>query len=217
MWGIGRRTFVLAGAIDRLADLPAPLILLVVGAAAFLEGAVLAGLVLPGELMLLLGGSLAASGDTSVALVWLVASTGSVVGDLVGYAIGRRSAGRLRSGRLGRWVGERRWSAAEAALARAGGRGVFAGKFVGVVRPLVPPLAGALGLPRRQFVVGSVLGSAAWAGLLVGLGAAAGSSATALADTLGRIGWTAVAIVVPVVACVAMARRRSAREALASA
>ena len=208
---------MLAGAIDHLADLPAPLILLVVGAAAFLEGAVLAGLVLPGELMLLLGGSLAASGHTPVALVWLVASTCSVAGDLVGYALGHRSAGRLRSGRLGRWVGERRWSTTEAALARAGGRGVFAGKFVGVVRPLVPPLAGALGLPRRQFVVGSVLGSAAWAGLLVGLGAAAGSSATALADTLGRIGWTAVAIVVPVVVCIAMARRRSARASLAGA
>jgi membrane protein DedA with SNARE-associated domain len=83
--------------------------------------------------------------------------------------------------------------------------------------PAGAPLAGALGLPRRQFVVGSVLGSAAWAGLLVGLGAAAGSSATALADTLGRIGWTAVAIVVPVVVCIAMARRRSARASLAGA
>jgi undecaprenyl-diphosphatase len=217
MWRCGRRTFVLADAIDRLADLPAPLILVVVGAAALLEGAVLAGLVLPGEVVLLLGGSLAASGDTPVVLVWLIALACSVGGDLIGYAVGRRSGGRLRSGRLGRWVGERRWSAAEAALARAGGRGVFAGKFVGVVRPLVPPLAGALGLSRRRFVVGSVLGSAAWAGLLVGLGAAAGSSATALADTLGRIGWTAIAVVVPVVACVAVARRRSARAALASA
>jgi membrane protein DedA with SNARE-associated domain len=206
---------MLAGAIDRLADLPAPLILLVVGVAAILEGAVLAGLVLPGELVLLLGGSLAASGETPVALVWLIASTCSVGGDLIGYAVGRRSGGRLRTCRLGRWVGERRWSAAEAALARAGGRGVFAGKFVGVVRPLVPPLAGALGMPRRRFVVGSVLGSAAWAGLLVALGAVAGSSATALANTLGRIGWTAVAVVVPVVACVAVTRRRSARAALA--
>ena len=208
---------MLAGAIDRLADLPAPLILLVVATAALLEGAVLAGLVLPGELVLLLGGSLAASGDTPVVLVWLIAATCSVGGDLIGYAFGRRSGGRLRSGRLGNWVGERRWSAAEATLARAGGKGVFAGKFVGVVRPLVPPLAGALGLERRQFVVGSVLGSAAWAGLLVGLGAVAGSSATALADTIGRIGWTAIAIVVPVVAFVAVARRRSARAALTTA
>jgi undecaprenyl-diphosphatase len=208
---------VLAGAIDRLADLPAPVILLVVAGAALLEGAVLAGLVLPGELVLLLGGSLAASGDTPVVLVWLIAAACSVGGDLIGYAIGRRSGGRLRSGRLGRWVGEHRWSAAEATLARAGGKGVFAGKFVGVVRPLVPPLAGALGLERRQFVVGSVVGSAVWAGLLVGLGAAAGSSATALADRLGRIGWTAIAIVVPVVACVAVARRRSSRAALVTA
>ena len=207
---------MLAGAIDRLADLPAPLILLVVGVAALLEGAVLAGLVLPGELVLVLGGSLAASGSTPVALVWLVASTCSVGGDLIGYTIGRRSGGRVRSGRVGRWIGERRWAAAEAALARAGGGGVFAGKFVGVVRPLLPALAGALGLPRRRFVVGSVLGSAAWAGLLVTLGAAAGSSATALADTLGRIGWTAVAVVAPVVVCVALLRRRSSR-ALAGA
>jgi len=204
---------VLAGVVDQLADLPAPLILLVVGAAALLEGAVLAGLVLPGELVLLLGASLAASGDTPVPLVWLVASTCSIGGDLVGYGIGRRFGVRVRDGRLGRWVGDRRWAAAEAALQRAGVRGIVAGKFVGVVRPLVPPLAGALGVPRRRFFFASVLASSVWAALVVTLGAAAGSSATHMADTLGRIGWTVVAVAAPVVAGVLLARRRSARMA----
>ena len=200
---------MVAGLIDRLADLPAPIILVVVGVAALLEGAVLLGLVLPGEVVLLLGGSLAASGDTPAALVWVIAAGCAVAGDAVGYTLGRRSGARLRSGRVGTWVGESRWSVAERALARAGARGVFAGKFVGVLRPLVPPLAGALGLPRRQFVVASILGSAVWSGLLVTLGAAAGSSATALADTLGRVGWTVIAIVLPVFVCVAISRHRT--------
>ena len=202
---------MLADVVDVLADLPAPMLLVVIGVAALLEGAVLAGLILPGEAVVLLGASLAASGGTPIVLVWVVAAVASTAGDSIGYGLGLRFGGRLRMGWLGRRIGPSRWDAAEAALGRAGSRGVVAGKFVGVVRPLVPPLAGILRLPYRRFVAASALASALWTALLVTIGALAGSSATRWVDTLGRVGWVVLAIGLPVAMVIALRRVRRAR------
>jgi membrane protein DedA with SNARE-associated domain len=78
------------------------------------------------------------------------------------------------------------------------------------VRPLAPPLAGLSGLPYRRFAPASALGAVLWSILLVALGTAAGSSARAVADDLGRIGWGVVAIGIPVALVVAAGRRRRA-------
>lgn len=202
---------MLSDGVDVLADLPGPLLLFVIGVAALLEGAVLVGLVLPGEAFVLLGASLAASGGTPAILVWMVAALASTTGDSVGYWLGLRFGGRLRTGWLGRRIGQRRWDAAETALQRAGSRGVVAAKFVGVVRPLVPPLAGILGLPFRRYLAASAIASALWTALLVTIGAVAGSSATRWVDTLGRIGWVVLAIGVPVAVVVSLRHFRHIR------
>ena len=201
---------MVSAVLDALATLPGPLLLAVVCGAALLETAVLAGLVLPGELVVLLGASIAAGGAAAPPLVVVAAASGAVAGDGVGFALGRRLGPRLRTGRLGRLVGERRWQGAEAFLARSGGRAVVAARFVGLVRPLAPPLAGLSGLPYRRFLPASVLGAVLWSILLVALGTAAGSSARAVADDLGRIGWGVVALGVPVALVVAASRRRRA-------
>jgi membrane-associated protein len=201
---------VVSAVLDALATLPGPLLLAVVCAAALLETAVLLGLVLPGELVVLLGASIAAGGAAPPPLVAVAAASGAVAGDGLGFALGRRLGPRLRTGRLGRLVGERRWQGAEVFLARSGGRAVVAARFVGLVRPLAPPLAGLSGLPYRRFAPASALGAVLWSILLVALGTAAGSSARAVADDLGRIGWGVVAIGIPVALVVAAGRRRRA-------
>ena len=201
---------MVSAVLDALATLPGPLLLAVVCAAALLETAVLLGLVLPGELVVLLGASIAAGGAAPPPLVAVAAASGAVAGDGLGFALGRRLGPRLRTGRLGRLVGERRWQGAEAFLARSGGRAVVAARFVGLVRPLAPPLAGLSGLPYRRFAPASALGAVLWSILLVALGTAAGSSARAVADDLGRIGWGVVAIGIPVALVVAAGRRRRA-------
>src|SRR5947207_1016356 len=129
-----------------------PLVLVVVGTFAVLETAVLAGLILPGEAVIVLGASLVPGGGRLVLLVWVIAAVGSITGDAIGYSLGRRVGPNLHHGWLGRRVGARRWPAAESALARTGGRGVLAGKLVGLVRPPVPPLAGLSGLPLRRLI-----------------------------------------------------------------
>jgi membrane-associated protein len=199
---------VVSAVLDALATLPGPVLLAAVCLAAALETAVLAGLILPGELVVLLGASVAAAGAAAPPLVVVAATTGAVAGDGVGFALGRRLGPRLRTGRIGRLVGERRWQSAEDFLARSGGRAVVAARFVGLVRPLAPPLAGLSGLPYRRFAPASAFGALLWSILLVALGTAAGSSARAVGDALGRIGWGVVALGVPVAIVVAMRRRR---------
>ena len=201
---------MLSHLVDALATLPAPLVLVAVGTFALLESAVLAGLVLPGEAVVVLGASLAPHSGRFVLLVWLIAAAGSVTGDIIGYNLGRRLGPNLRAGWLGRRVGDRRWQAAEAALTRTGGRGVIAGKFVGVVRPLVPPLAGIVALRFRRFLLASTVASTAWTAMLVAIGAAAGTSASRWLDQLGRAGWCVLALGIPIGFVLVIRRRRRA-------
>src|SRR6266511_3803663 len=76
---------------------------------------------------------------------------GAVAGDQLGYLLGRLFGPRLRASRLGRLVGEDRWAKASASLRVRGGRAVFVGRFVGVLRALVPALAGMARMPYRVF------------------------------------------------------------------
>jgi membrane protein DedA with SNARE-associated domain len=201
---------VVRAVLDALATLPGPLLLAAVCAAALLETAVLAGLVLPGELVVLLGASIAAGGAASPPLVAVAAATGAVAGDGVGFALGRRVGPRLRTCRLGRLVGERRWRSAEDFLARSGGRAVVAARFVGIVRPLAPPLAGMSGLPYRRFAAASALGAVLWSALLVAIGTLFGESAEAVGDAIGIVGWGVVALGLPVAVWAGVRRRRRA-------
>ena len=71
---------------------------------------------------------------------------GSLVGESVGYLLGRRFGDRLRSSRLGRRLGEQHWAKAEGFLNGRGGRAVFAARFVAVVYALLPVVAGTVGM-----------------------------------------------------------------------
>jgi membrane protein DedA with SNARE-associated domain len=93
-----------AGLIDTLTRLSSPWAYVVVGLLATAE-AVFVGLVLPGELALLLGGFLASQGRVSLAGMVAVAAVAAVAGYLLGYATGRRLGPALRTGALGRRSG----------------------------------------------------------------------------------------------------------------
>lgn len=156
---------------------------LVVGLLAGLESAALVGLFIPGEAALLFAGYLAARGDASLIGVIGAAALGAVVGDSIGFEMGRWAGPWLRRSRCGRWIGDDRWQRAEAYLAERGGRAVFFGRWIGVFRALVPLLAGMGRMPYRRFLLWNVLGALSWAPLLVGGGYAAGGSY----DRVGRV------------------------------
>ena len=162
--------------LDSLSSLAGPAAYLVVAALAALEASAFVGLFIPGELALLTGGYIAQQGHANLALMMAVAAAGAIVGDSVGYEIGRHFGPTLQRSRLGRKVGEERWLRAEAYLEAKGGRAVFAGRFVGVLRALVPAVAGATRMPYRRFLVWNAAGALIWAPGTVLAGYAAGSS-----------------------------------------
>lgn len=150
------------------------------------EAAAFVGLFLPGEAALLLGGVLASQGRVSLPIMMAVAVVAAVVGDSIGYEIGRRGGPALRRGRLGRLVGPERWAKGEAFLERRGGPAVFFGRWVGLLRALVPSLAGMGRMPYRRFLLWNALGGLLWASTMVLAGYAAGAQYKRVEQLFGR-------------------------------
>lgn len=187
-----------------------PWVYAVVLLAAVLESAAFVGLVVPGETIMLLAGATAAFGGTSLVGVLAVGVVGAVLGDQLGYLLGRTFRDRLREGRLVRRLGPARWARAERLVAERGGFAVFLARWIGVLRALVPAAAGAAGMPRRTFTPWNVAGGTLWATAVALAGYSAGSSWSALTAWMG-VG-TAVMIgagaVTATVALVRYVRRR---------
>ncbi|GGK28526.1 membrane protein [Pilimelia terevasa] len=123
------------------------------------------GIPLPGEIALVSASLLAATGAVDPWWVAGAAATGAIVGDSIGYAIGRRG-GRALLVRLGRrfpkHLGPRHLAAAERMFGRWGVWAVFFGRFVALLRILAGPLAGALHVPYRKFLLANAGGGLLW-------------------------------------------------------
>jgi membrane protein DedA with SNARE-associated domain/membrane-associated phospholipid phosphatase len=201
---------VIAGLLDRLAELASPWGYVIVGVLALLEAAAMVGLVVPGEAALLVGGFLASQDKAELPLMMAVGAVGAIVGDSIGYEIGKHLGPSLRRSRVGQWVGDERWQRAEDYLNRHGGRAVFFGRFIGVLRALVPTIAGLSGMPYRTFLPWNAIGGLVWAPGFVLLGYAAGGSYHKVATWAGRAS-TVLLILVALIVLVVMGARAVVR------
>jgi undecaprenyl-diphosphatase len=118
-----------------------------------LEAPAFLGLVLPGELALLLGGVLAQQDRVPLAGALAVGIAGAVAGDSAGYWIGHRWGPRLLTSRLGRRVSPARLRKVESLLLRGGGWALVVGRGTAGARVVLPGLAGMLGLRYRTFAL----------------------------------------------------------------
>lgn len=171
--------------VTSLLDIPTAWVLPVVGALVFLEDALFVGFVVPGETATVLGGVIASRGHVSVVAVAVVVVVAAIVGDSVGYEVGKHGGTRLLTTRPVRRYGDRVDSAREL-LARRGGIAVFLGRFVAFLRAMMPALAGLSRMPYRRFVVWNAAGGAVWGVAYVLLGYLAGNSYERVAATAGR-------------------------------
>lgn len=200
--------------VDLLLDLAHPWGYVLVFLLALAEGAALVGLLLPGETAMLLGGVLVYQDRATLPLMLLIGCLGSVIGDSVGYWVGRRFGGRIRSSRLGRKVGEAKWEKAGNYLRERGAKAVFFARFLGFLRTLVPPLAGSTGMPYRRFVIFNAPAAALWATSFILLGVAAGRSWEAVDRWAGRASAVLLLVVGIALAIVLAARWLQRREAM---
>src|ERR671931_2445991 len=166
----------MSGLLDTAARLASPWAYVILGLLAAAESAAFVGLAIPGETAMLLGGFLAYQGRVNLGVMMAAGALGAVAGDSVGYQLGRVFGEPLEHSRLGRKVGPDRWARGEAYLRERGGRAVFLGRFVGLLRALVPALAGMARMPYRTFLPWNAAGGSIWAPAFVLLGYLAGSS-----------------------------------------
>jgi membrane-associated protein len=153
-----------------------------------------AGALIPGETALIVAAALAGQGQLSLPLVIAVAAGAAIVGDNVGYLIGRNALRRLVD-RPGRWAAERRRlvERGEEFFARRGSAAVFFGRWLPGLRVVTSWLAGADRMPWPRFLFWNALGGIAWASTIGGLAYVLGRSAS---GSLGAIGFIAVGVAV---------------------
>ncbi len=181
-----------------------------IAALVFGETAIFLGFVLPGEAAVVLGGALASRGHVSLWLLIAVVVVTAVAGPLVGYEIGRQMGDRLFASRILRRIpgGVDR---ATTTLRDKGGTAVLAGRFVAVVRALMPAAAGAAKMRYRTFVLYNMAGGIIWGVGYCLLGYLAGSAYAVVERRVGVGLAIALAVVIVAVALVwAVRRHRSA-------
>ena len=182
---------------------------LIVFLAAALESSAFVGLVVPGESLVMAAGFLAAAGLLDLADLLPLVAPGAVLGDSVGYELGRW-LGRDFLARHGPRVGLRpaRLARLDAFFLRHGGKTVFLGRFLGFARALAPFLAGASGMPYGRFLRYNVLGAVLWATAVVVVGYLVGQSWWLVERWIGRGSWILAGLVVLAIAAVWLWRRR---------
>jgi membrane protein DedA with SNARE-associated domain len=146
-----------------------------------LESSAFLGFVFPGELAVVLGGVLAFQGRVSLQAVMVAAVLGAIVGDTVGYWVGRRWGHQILRG-----IGSRipflkhrvddHLERARAYLKRRGGMAVLVGRFTTALRVMVPGLAGMADMHYPTFFAFNAVGGVVWGTAFVLLGYYAGAT-----------------------------------------
>ena len=193
-----------------LEGLHGPVIYAVIAALVFGEAALFFGFVLPGETAIVIGGLLASEGRVALPILVVIVVLSAIVGDSVGYEIGRRYGPRLIQHKRVQKYGSK-IAGAQDLIRRRGPIAVFIGRWTALLRALMPALVGSSKMPYPRFLIFNALGGILW-GITYTLGGYyAGRAFERTAASIGR--WGAIAVGVVVVAAIGIwAFRRHRQE-----
>jgi membrane-associated protein len=144
------------------------------------ETSLLLGFLVPGEVVVILGGFLASREDVSLTGIVAAGILGPIAGDSIGYLIGRRYARLLRGKQSRKRARARKW------LRDRGGKAVFLARFVAFLRTFMPAAAGASRMPYRIFLAWSAPAGILWGTGSALLGYFAGRNIEAIIRWTGR-------------------------------
>jgi membrane-associated protein len=173
------------------------------------------GLPIPGETALIAAAVLASQGKLSIELVIPIAAAAAIIGDNIGYAIGRKG-GRWLLQRPGPFLERRRQVliTGEPFFERHGPKAVFFGRFILGLRVWASWLAGATRMRWRSFVLWNALGGIIWATAIGLLAYHLGRSAGNAVEAFGLYGLAALLLAI---GSAFYMHRRSVRRASAAA
>ncbi|WP_225847106.1 DedA family protein [Streptomyces sp. HPF1205] len=195
------------GITDWLASGSGLMVYAVVGGLVFCEDALFFGFVLPGETAVVLGGVIANQGRVSVYWLCAVVVFAAVLGDSVGYEVGRRLGPRILDAK-GLRSHRERIGKAQDLIRRRGPVAVFLGRFIAFFRALMPALAGISRMPYRVFLAFNALGGLVWGVGFTLLGYFAGTAYKRIEHVAGTAVAATVAGVVVIALIVWHIRRR---------
>ncbi len=184
----------MSGIVSHLLHVPPPLALVLIAALVFAEAAIFVGFILPGETAVLLGGVLASAGVLPLPLLLVVVVSAAVVGDSVGYEVGRRFGPRLLTWRP-LFRHQTRIDSAREMLRERGGWAILLSRFTAFLRAVMPGLAGVSRMRYRRFLAFNATGGLVWGVGVCLLGYFAGQSYEKVATLLSRSSAGIIAVV----------------------
>ncbi len=168
----------------------------IVFAGVFADRSAFLGLIIPGDVVLAVGGVYAARHDLTLPAVMAVGAAAGLGGESVGYWLGRRYGARLlrRIPILNRWADD--LTKAEDFFGRNGGKTVFIGRYVSVAGTFLPFVAGLSKMRYGRFLLFDVPSVTIWAIGVSLLGYFLESQIDTIDMILSRFGWGLLALLV---------------------
>ncbi len=199
---------VVTSAIESLPPLAAYAI---IAGLVFGEAAVFIGFILPGETAVLLGGFMASRDHLDIAVLCVIVVVSAVLGDSVGYEVGR-----LFGPRVVRWRlldrHQARLAIARGTLRDRGGPAIFLGRFTAFFRAVMPGLAGLSEMQYRRFLLWNAMGGLLWGVGFCLVGYFAGASYERVAAKIGTGSAVVIGVLVLATLIVWHVRRRRRHE-----
>jgi membrane protein DedA with SNARE-associated domain len=177
------------------------------------------GIPVPGETILIAGAVYAGAGRLNVVAVGVAGFIAAIIGDNIGFAIGR-FGGRALALRWGKYVflTEERLNKAEAFFDRRGAIVITFARFVEGLRQANGIIAGITGMHWLRFLIFNAIGAALWVGTWVSLGYLAGDHITSIYHYITLYSYyVLIALVVLVVGYIAWRLRRRRRRSASAA
>lgn len=179
---------------------------LLAGIAIMLETSIFLGLVMPGDTVVLVA-STGVTDWSDFFFLLLAVLIGSLIGESIGFAVGRFFGPKLRVSKLGKRIGEKNWKAADSLVEKRGGIAVFISRFLPVLHSTVPAVAGMTKMPYRVFISWTFAACAIWASLYVGVGYIARTSYEQLSGDLRVASLVGIGILVVFLLFVAISKK----------
>lgn len=136
----------------------------------FAESGLFFGFFLPGDSLLFSAGLIASQGLFNIWVLVLICSIGAVLGDSVGYWMGKRMGRKLFDRDAGFFFRKSRVKAAEEFYARHGIYTIVLARFVPIIRTFAPIVAGIGAMKYRTFLSYNIVGGIAWVAIVLSLG-----------------------------------------------
>lgn len=185
---------------------------LLAGLAIMLETSLFAGLVIPGDTVVLI----ASTGVTDLGDFFFLLGAvllGSLLGESIGFWVGRFFGERIRASKLGQKIGESNWQMADVFVETRGGLAVAISRFLPVLHSLVPVVAGMTRMKYRIFIRWTVAACAVWASAYVGVGYLARASYEEVSKNLKFGGLVFVVIILAFAVLVHFGKKRLEKSA----